>query len=450
MWIRNWNKRKLSCCLQHSRFTLLQKIKGSKLQKSFDSSSAAIYSRFQLKMRPLNFLVALTCFTAVYLTTEATDTCPATTASCIPGLPGRDGKDGQPGRDGQPGLAGHDGMSGRDGVAGPPGRDGRDGLPGPPGTLTYSDQLKENILELLREKIDMLSLCNPIATSMAQPTDNPQPTPQPETQCIGTSVDNPATSCKEIHDCNPTAPSGYYWVNTTTGPLQVYCQMETNNCGNITGGWMRAAYIDMTNENNTCPQGLTYTVASSIRMCTRSHTGTRSCSSVTFPTYGVPYTKVCGRVRGYQFSDTYGFYNYYTSSQTTLESAYVSGLSVTYGSPQNHIWTFAAGVSKDTNANLNCPCASPHPGPAAPPFVGDNWFCESGNIGSLKRQWYLDDPLWDSQGCASGSTCCDRGGPWFTTTLSQEVSDDIEVRMCLLHSPGIENIGVDQFEIFIY
>ena len=27
---------------------------------------------------------------------------------------------------------------------------------------------------------------------------------------------------------------------------------------------MRAAYIDMTNENNTCPQGLTYTVENSI------------------------------------------------------------------------------------------------------------------------------------------------------------------------------------------
>ena len=33
------------------------------------------------------------------------------------------------------------------------------------------------------------------------------------------------------------------------------------------------AYIDMTNVNNTCPQGLTYTVKLSTRMCTCSHTG---------------------------------------------------------------------------------------------------------------------------------------------------------------------------------
>ena len=65
--------------------------------------------------------------------------------------------------------------------------------------------------------------------------------------------------------------------------------------------------------------------------------------------------------------------------------------------------------------------------------------------------WYLDDLLWDSQGCAGNSTCCDRGGPWFTTTLSKEVSDDIEVRMCF-NSDSVtnEDIGVEQLEIYVY
>ena len=216
---------------------------------------------------------------------------------------------------------------------------------------------------------------------------------------------------------------------------------------------MRAAYIDMTNENNTCPQGLTYTVVSSTRMCTRSHTNNVDCSSVTFPTHGVPYTKVCGRARGYQYYGTAAFFNYQIRDQTTLDRAYVAGLSVTFGSPSSHIWTFAAGYSKDYNSGYNCcncPCA-PYPGPAVPSFVGENVFCESGNSGSLEyQQWYLDDPLWDSQGCAANSTCCDRGGPWFTTTLNQEVSDDIEVRMCSTHILSIENIGVDELEIYIY
>ena len=271
--------------------------------------------------------------------------------------------------------------------------------------------------------------------------------------CCNTSsseCERVATSCKELYQCSPALPSGYYNITTPQGAERVYCDMNTANCGNITGGWMRAAYIDMTDENNTCPQGLNYTVVDTTRMCTRSHTIKVGCSSVIFPTHGVRYTKVCGRARGYQYYAPPTFYNFHYSGQTTLDSAYVSGLSVTYGSPRSHIWTFAAGYSKDYGYYYNCPCSSPNPGLAAPPFVGENVFCESGNSGPVEVQWYLDDPLWDSQGCASGSTCCDRGGPWFTTTLSQEVSDEIEVRMCSFNSLLSENLGVNELEMYIY
>ena len=421
-------------------------------------------------MLPLTvkLLVALTCFTAVYLTTEAVDTCRASTASCIPGLPGRDGRDGQPGpqghdgvtgppgRDGRdglpgnsctaggPGLQGPPGLNGTDGERGPPGLNGTDGEQGPPGSpgipgaLNYTEQqqLKEEILATIREEISMLSCCN--AT---------QPTPDPGQQCEGTFKDNPATSCKAIYECNPTAPSGYYWVRNVTGStVQVFCLMNTTNCGNITGGWMRAAYINMTDPGNTCPENLTYTAINSTRMCRSSHTSA-GCTSVTFPTHMTPYTKVCGRARGYQYASLDGFRNLQFRNQTTVEGYYVEGLSVTHGRPRNHIWTFAAGLSKDYNyPNTNCPCA-PNPGPAAPPFVGEKYFCESGNTGPWEGQWYLDDPLWDSQGCASGSTCCSRGGPWFSSAMSQATSDDIEVRWC--SSYDIEDIGVDQLEIYV-
>ena len=338
---------------------------------------------------------------------------------------GPQGIAGMNGTDGEQGPVGPVGPQGPVGAPGSDGRNGSDGSPGPPGTVPDAviEQLRADILE---EVLKLLP-------------------------CKGFFINNPATSCKEIYECDSPAPSGYYWVRNATGnATQVFCEMNTNNCGNITGGWMRAAYIDMTDENNTCPQGLTYTVVNSTRMCTRSHTGWNSCSSLTFPTHGVPYTKVCGRARGYQYYLTPAFYNYHYVSQTTVDSAYVSGLSVTYGSPRSHIWTFAAGYSKDYNYFVNCPCASPYPGLAAPSFVGENVFCESGNTGTWESQWYLDDPLWDSQGCASGSTCCDRGGPWFTTTLSQEVRDDIEVRMCSYQSLSGENLGVDELEIYIY
>ena len=211
---------------------------------------------------------------------------------------------------------------------------------------------------------------------------------------------------------------------------------------------MRAAFLDMTDPANTCPENLTYTVQSSTRMCRSSHTSA-GCSSVTFPAHRVPYTKVCGRARGYQYTSPDGFHQFQFDSQTTIEDYYVDGVSVTHGSPRNHIWTFAVGLSKDYNVpKSNCPCA-PYPGPAAPPFVGEKYFCESGNTGPWEAQWHLDDPLWDSQGCANGSTCCDRGGPWFTTTLSQEVSDDIEVRVCFDQHESDEDIGLQQLEILV-
>ena len=140
-------------------------------------------------------------------------------------------------------------------------------------------------------------------------------------------------------------------------------------------------------------------------MCTRLQSyfySAYTCSSATFPTHGVRYTKVCGWSKDYNY---------------------------------------------DRN---NCPCALPYPGPASPPFVGENYFCESGNTGLNEDQWQLNDPLWDSQGCTSGSTCCNRGEPWFTTTLNQETIDDIEMRLYSNQYGTSENIGVEQLEIFVY
>ena len=148
------------------------------------------------------------------------------TILALPGKPGKNGAPGAPGLQGEPGVDGRDGeqgpvgpvgpqgivgMNGTDGEQGPvgpvgpqgpvgaPGSDGRngsDGSPGPPGTVPDAviEQLRADILE---EVLKLLP-------------------------CKGFFRNNPATSCKEIHDCNPTAPSGYYWVNTTTGPLQWY------------------------------------------------------------------------------------------------------------------------------------------------------------------------------------------------------------------------------------
>jgi hypothetical protein len=75
-----------------------------------------------------------------------------------------------------------------------------------------------------------------------------------------------ASSCAEILENNRGSISGYYWVTNGTGhPHSVYCDM-TRSCGGVTGGWMRVAYLDMTNRTHQCPSGL------------RQHTSTLMCS----------------------------------------------------------------------------------------------------------------------------------------------------------------------------
>ena len=363
-------------------------------------------------MLPLTvkLLVALTCFTAMNLSTAAADTCPATTTSSIPGLPGRDGRDGQPGRDG---------------VTGPPGAQGPPGLPGAL-NCTEKQQLKEDILATLREEISMLSCCS---TSSSE-------------------CERVATSCKELYQCNPALPSGYYKIRTPQGMESIYCEMNTTNCGNITGGWMRAAFLDMTEPGSSCPPELRYENQSSIRMC-RTSRSAGGCTSVHYPTYGIPYKNVCGRALGYQYGSAEAFYWY--NGQNNPNSNYGDGMLVTRGTARHHIWTFAAGESKTTNSTrFNCPCAK-HPGPAPPSFVGENLFCESGVSGDwMYSQWFLNDPLWDSKGCPSGSTCCEQGGPWFKTSVHEEVSDDIEVRICMVgRGSALDDFGVEQLQIYI-
>ena len=117
----------------------------------------------------------------------------------LPGLPGRDGKDGTPGRDG------------RDGVPGPP---------GPPGTSAVDnlDEVREIIRLVAREELYNLSqqICNnePVKVVVACTS-----TTGGTTQCPGGSADNPAVSCRTVLDCNPSAPSGYYWIGNGSGVL---------------------------------------------------------------------------------------------------------------------------------------------------------------------------------------------------------------------------------------
>jgi hypothetical protein len=127
--------------------------------------------------------------------------------------------------------------------------------------------------------------------------------------------------------------------------------------------------------------------------------------------------------------------------------------------PRNHIWTFAAGASEATVANhtTNCPCANVWAADnavPAPSFVGDNYFCESGNPGrglgyGGTNAIFEDDPLWDGEQCEG--ECCSNGNspPWFNMTLPNPTSDDIEVRICGDEDTDNEDTPIQLLEIFV-
>ena len=258
------------------------------------------------------------------------------------------------------------------------------------------------------------------------------------------------SSCKELYQCNPATPSEYYNITTPQGVERVYCEMNTSNCGNITGGWTRAVFIDMTDPGNICPPELTLATESSVRAC-RTARSVGGCDSwVNYPVHGITYKNICGRALGYHIGSNEAFRPAVERRARTAADYYADGLMVTRGTAREHIWTFAAGMSKDYNyPGYNCPCAL-HPGPAAPSFVGENYFCESGSTGTyVFQKWFLDDPLWDIQGCQDGSTCCNRGGPWFSTSVDQEVNHDIGVRICEYDSSARDDIGLEQLEIYV-
>ena len=98
---------------------------------------------------------------------------------------------------------------------------------------------------------------------------------------------------------------------------------------NGTPGWRRVAFINMTDTSYNCPNGLNLTSYSK-RTCGRSHA---TCTSTTFSVGGLPYRRVCGRIRGYQYGSTSAFG--YASQPHNIDSYYVDGVTLTYGTAGN-------------------------------------------------------------------------------------------------------------------
>ena len=219
-------------------------------------------------------------------------------------------------------------------------------------------------------------------------------------------------------------------------------------CGGKEGGWMRIGYI---NNGDQCPAGWKQT-ASPVKAC-RSSDGSAGCFSAVFNNNGIPYQHVCGKVVGYQKGTPDGFntFAYKTYPSKAIDGPYVDGVSITYGSPRKHLWTYACGYSSDHNINgVNCPCAR-YPGLNPPSYVYDHYYCESGSTGAADTPTtYTTDPLWDGKGCSAGNSCCSQAGmPYFYRNIPGKANDQIEARICHDQVYRDEGIHVADLELYV-
>jgi len=270
----------------------------------------------------------------------------------------------------------------------------------------------------------------------------------------GSTPSHPATSCREIKELSPTAPSDYYWLRGRgDSSHHMYCDMS-RSCGGITGGWMRVAAINMTNSSHTCPEGLKL-LSTPKRLCAMNIDG-GGCSSATFDLHGIRYTHVCGKIIGYQQKTPDAFSPYYHNRDLTIDDGYVEGISLTHGhNPRKHIWTFAAALHEVITTNTRfdlCPCTNIH-NPLSipiPPYVGRDYFCDTASENHYQFKFYPSDPLWDGQGCGRLNTCCSfNNPPWFMKELPSSTRDNIEMRLCAGGGRTEEDINFEAIELYV-
>ena len=207
----------------------------------------------------------------------------------------------------------------------------------------------------------------------------------------------PLSSCEQLRNRYPIIPSGYYHIGNVT----IYCHM--GKLCNSTGGWTRLAYLNMSLPTENCPSGFQMYNTGGVRACGRVNVNT-DCLPVIFPSNNISYSEICGRVVGYQHASTdaidprFGDHN-------DIDGHYVDGISITRGSPRQHVWTFMSGLQDEgtNNRNLNCPCSVGATVPVQS-FIGEHYFCESGNPSYYAWSYntlYIQDPLWDGQNCGT-------------------------------------------------
>ncbi len=276
-----------------------------------------------------------------------------------------------------------------------------------------------------------------------------------------------SVACQELYNFSSIEPSGAGLCSSTEKlrekireDVELFVTssvvpMLTGPCGCGGPGWRRAAYLNMSDLTQTCPPAWEL-ITTPRRSCARpSNAGRRTCYSAMFPTQSIQYSQVCGRIIGYQVGQPQAFVLENINQSQTIDDPYVDRVNLTYGSPRQHIWTFANALDETDpyNDESRCSCTDSSRPNTTPSFIGNDYFCETGVPPGQRYNneiFYADDPLWDGQGCGPTSTCCTfNNPPWFCKQLPQSTNAHLEVRLCSLNSASLENTPIELVEIYV-
>ena len=202
-----------------------------------------------------------------------------------------------------------------------------------------------------------------------------------------------------------------------------------------------------------------------IRTCRRSTDGA-SCDSVFISSLDIQYTEICGRVVGYQYASIDAIQSPDSSYRKDINKYYVDGVSITRGTPRQHVWTFIASLNQigAFDYSAQCPCHAGCGGNICSPqwvrvqsFIGNDWYCESGNHDrdTWNGKSYMSDPLWDGNDCLPDeyACCAQKTGqppqPWFHKVITGGTKDHLEIRICADEDKGNEGVLVTTYELYI-
>jgi len=113
--------------------------------------------------------------------------------------------------------------------------------------------------------------------------------------------------------------------------VTVYCDMDREECGG--GGWTRVASYNYSDPNTSCPTTWTQ-ITDPFRGCASAGAvRTNNCASTLFSML-TEFNQVCGEVIAIQRDHPAAFIY-----EDNIDYDYVEGVSITHGSPRQHIWT---------------------------------------------------------------------------------------------------------------